>query len=342
MRSWLRTALVAILGLGLVTLFLWNANLRDVWREVTRARIELLALAIAATGLTYLLRAIRWQFLLRPIGHVGLANAFRTTVIGFAASTMLPARAGEVLRPWLLARKEGLSATAAFATVILERVLDTVTVLVLFAVFLLVADPQATSGDPAALSRLKIGGAGAAAVSVAVLVVMFVLAGHPGTLARIEAMFHAVLPARFAAMADRFTRTFAEGLAIVRQPARLAGALLLSVPLWLSIAGGIFLVTRAFSIEMPYIGAFLLMALLVVGVAVPTPGAVGGFHYFYRLGATAFFGATNDRAVGAAIVLHAVSFGPVTIAGLLFLAQEGLSLSGVTTLVRSSRAEEAA
>jgi uncharacterized membrane protein YbhN (UPF0104 family) len=215
-------------------------------------------------------------------------------------------------------------------------------VLVLFAVFLLVADPQATSGDPAALSRLKVGGAGAAAVSLAVLVVMFVLAGHPGTLARIEALFHAVLPVRLAAMADRFTRTFADGLAIVRQPVRLAGALLLSVPLWLSIAGGIFLVTRAFSIEMPYIGAFLLMALLVVGVAVPTPGAVGGFHYFYRLGATAFFGATNDRAIGAAIVLHAVSFGPVTLAGLLFLAQEGLSLSGVTTLVRSSRAEEAA
>ena len=70
MRSWLRTALVAVLGLGLVTLFLWNANLHDVWREVTRARIELLALAVAVTGLTYLLRAIRWQFLLRPIGHV--------------------------------------------------------------------------------------------------------------------------------------------------------------------------------------------------------------------------------------------------------------------------------
>jgi len=342
MRSWLRTALVAVLGLGLVTLFLWNANLHDVWRAVTRARMELVALAVGVTGLTYLLRAIRWQFLLRPVGHVRLANAFRTTVIGFAANTVLPARAGEVLRPWLLARKEGLSATSAFATVILERVLDTVTVLVLFAVFLLVADQQATSGDPAALSRLKVGGAGAAAVSVAVLVVMFVLAGHPGTLSRIEALFHAVLPARLAAMADRFTRTFADGLAIVRQPVRLAGALLLSVPLWLSIAGGIFLVTRAFSIEMPYIGAFLLMALLVVGVAVPTPGAVGGFHYFYRLGATAFFGATNDRAIGAAIVLHAVSFGPVTLAGLLFLAQEGLSLSGVTTLVRSSRAEDAA
>ena len=59
------------------------------------------------------------------------------------------------------------------------------------------------------------------------------------------------------------------------------------------------------------------MALLVVGVAVPTPGAVGGFHEAFRLGATTFYGAPNDRAVGAAIVLHAVSFVPVTALGLV-------------------------
>ena len=83
-------------------------------------------------------------------------------------------------------------------------------------------------------------------------------------------------------------------------------------------------------------------ALLVIGVAVPPPGAVGGFHYFYRLGVTAFYGAANDRAVGAAIVLHAVSFVPVALAGLLFLAQEGLSLTRAGSLVRSGEAGTAA
>ena len=102
---------------------------------------------------------MRWQYLLVPIGHVGFGNALRTTVIGFAASAVLPARAGEVLRPWLLARKEGLSATAAFATIILERVLDTVMVLLLFGLFLLLADPDFAHGDPVAFSRLKLGGA---------------------------------------------------------------------------------------------------------------------------------------------------------------------------------------
>jgi hypothetical protein len=74
------------------------------------------------------------------------------------------------------------------------------------------------------------------------------------------------------------------------------------------------------------------MALLTVGVAVPTPGAVGGFHYAFRVGATAFFGAPAERAVGAAIVLHAIAFLPVTLLGLLFMVQDGLDLGRLRRL----------
>lgn len=342
MRASLRTVLVALLAVLLLVLFLRNTDLNQVWAEVLRARLELVVLAIGVTGLTYVFRAIRWRYLLAPIGHVSLANAFRTTVIGFAATALLPARAGEVLRPWLLARKEGLSATAAFATIILERVLDTVMVLLLFGVFLFLTDPGVGRGDQIAFGRLKLGGAVAAALSVAALAAMFVLAGHPATMARIEAVLQRLLPARMSGAAMRFVHMFAEGLAIVRQPRRLGMAMLLSVPLWLSIAVGIWLVSLAFHVQLPFTGSFLIMALLVIGVAVPTPGAVGGFHYFYRLGATAFYGAPNDRAVGAAIVLHAVSFVPVAMLGLVFLAQEGLSLTRVGTLVRAGGVEGSA
>jgi hypothetical protein len=339
MRASLRTALVALLAIGLLALFLRNTDLHQVWAEVQRARLDLVALAVGITGLTYLFRAIRWQYLLAPIGRVSLRNAFTTTVIGFAATALLPARAGEVLRPWLLARKEGLSATSAFATIILERVLDTVMVLLLFGLFLLLTDPEISRGDELAFARLKLGGAIAAAISVLVLVMMFVLAGHPATMATIERVLQRVLPERIAGVVTRLAHTFAEGLAIVRQPARLAMSMVLSIPLWLSIAAGIWTVSHAFHIELPFTGSFMIMALLVVGVAVPTPGAVGGFHYFYRLGVTAFYGAPNDRAVGAAIVLHAVSFLPVAIAGLILLAREGLSLSRVGALVRADGAE---
>jgi uncharacterized membrane protein YbhN (UPF0104 family) len=82
----------------------------------------------------------------------------------------------------------------------------------------------------------------------------------------------------------------------------------------------------------PYPGSFLLVALLVIGVAVPTPGAVGGFHEAFRVGVTTFFGATNQAAVGAAIVLHAFSVGPYLLLGLFFAAQEGLNVSGMRHL----------
>ena len=115
MRSRVRTVLICLLTIGLLAFFLRNADMAGVWAETRRARTDLLVLALIVTALTYVLRALRWQYLLAPIGPTHFANAFRTTVIGFAASFLLPARAGEVIRPYLLARKENLSATAAFA-----------------------------------------------------------------------------------------------------------------------------------------------------------------------------------------------------------------------------------
>jgi uncharacterized membrane protein YbhN (UPF0104 family) len=79
------------------------------------------------------------------------------------------------------------------------------------------------------------------------------------------------------------------------------------------------------------------MTLLVVGVAVPTPGQVGGFHTAYKIAVMTFFGATESTAVGAAIVLHAVSFLPVTLLGLFFMAREGLSLGRMRSLAEDGK-----
>jgi uncharacterized membrane protein YbhN (UPF0104 family) len=196
------------------------------------------------------------------------------------------------------------------------------------------------SGDHT-LDQVKLGGLVAAGACVVMLVVFFFLAGHPGTLERLTSGLTRVLPESLGGTAVRLVHAFSEGLGIVRQPGRLLMALALSVPVWLAIGAGIYLATRAFHIDMPFSGTFLIQALLVVGVAVPTPGAVGGFHYFYRLGTTVFYGAPNDRAVGAALVLHAISFVPVAIVGLILLAQEGLSLSRAGAIARTG-AEEAA
>lgn len=329
LRNLFKTVVVIGLAVGLMALFLRNADLRQVWASVTAARMDYLLLSLLLTCATFLVRAERWQYLLGPLGPTRFWVVFRTTVIGFGASAILPARAGEVIRPYLLARREGLSATAAFATILVERILDLVAVLSLMAVFLIFFDPGLEARDSAFFSAIRFGGLVMAPIAIGALLVMFFMAGHPERLHEWLLKAERVLPARVAAMIANFARTFAEGFAVVRRPERLVAAMAWSMVLWATIAAGIWAVSIGFGIAMPFTGAWLMLAPLVVGVAVPTPGGVGGFHEAYRLGATAFFGADNDTAVGAAIVLHAFSVVPVTIAALLFMVQDGLKLGGM-------------
>ena len=336
MQPRVRNALIFLLTLGLLGIFLRSVDLSDVWAETRRANPLPLVLAVIVTGITYAIRSLRWQYLLAPIGKTHFTTAFRTTVIGFAATFLLPARAGEVIRPYLLARKEGLNATAAFATIILERLLDLLVVLMLFAGFVLTAAPGVVSGDPEQFARVKFGGLVAGGVAIAGAIVLFALAGHPERMGRIALRVERVLPEKLARIVARFVETFAQGLAVMRQPGRMLVALALSFPLWLAIAAGIWLTSQAFHITFPYPASFLVMTILVVGVAVPTPGAVGGFHLAYQIAVELFFGAPTDRAVGAAILLHAISFIPVTILGIIFMAAEGLTLGGARKLAEET------
>lgn len=330
------------LAVGLLAIFLRNADLTRVWAEMQSARADLLVVSVLLTFVMYLVRAERWQYLLQPLGSTRFWVAFRTTVIGFAASFLLPARAGEVLRPYLLAREERLSATAAFATIIVERILDLVAVLILLGAFFLWFAGDAATAAPALYRAVAVGGLALAPVGLGVLAAMFVMAGHPERLHGLVLRAERVLPARIAQAVAGFARTFAEGLAVVRRPSRLLWAMAWSLVLWLCIAGQVYVLAHAFNVALPFAGSFLLTALLVVGVSIPTPGGVGGTHEALRLGLTSFYAADNDVAVGAAIVHHAINFAPVTLLGLWFIARDGLSLGRLRAMSKDARRESEA
>lgn len=332
MRAVVRTILVTALAVGLLAFFIRNADLSRVWTQMRGARADLLALTIVLTIAMYLVRAERWQYLLEPLGHTRFWVAFKTTVIGFAATFALPARAGEVLRPYLLARREGLPFTATFATIAIERILDLCAVLTLLGVYMALYRQQAANASPALYRAVAWGAVVVGAAAVAVLAMMFAMAGHPQRLHRFVLGIERVVPARLAELVAGLARTFAEGLAVVRRPRRLVASLGWSVILWMVISGQTWIVARAFGIEVPFIGSFLLTAMLVVGISVPTPGGIGGVHEAFRLGVTAFFGANNDTAVGAAIVWHALSIVPVIVAGVWFAIRDGLTVGSLSTL----------
>ena len=333
-----RTALVTLLAVGLLVWFLRHANLADVWRQVQKARIDLLLAAVGVVAATYWARAVRWRYLLSPIGPTRFRTVFRATIIGFAALGLLPARAGDVLRPYLLSRQEGLSLTSTFATIVIERVLDLMAVLALLAVYLAVAADM-SSMSPALLRSVIVSASVAGLMALVLAGVLWVVASHPERVGGYVQTADRVLPHALARRLARMARSFSGGLAVTRRPRELVAAGVWSVGIWMLGAAEVWLVTHAFGMALPFAGSFLVQALLVIGVSVPTPGGVGSYHEAYRFGMTTFFGASNTNAIAAAIVVHAISFVPVILLGLVFMAQDGLSLGRLKELARSAPEE---
>ena len=335
MRRHLRTAIVIAFTVALMAFFLRSADLASVWSHVRHARIDLISAAFGAIAASYVVRVWRWQRLLAPIGQVGFATAAWATVIGFATTAVLPGRLGEVLRPYLLARRERLSASAALATVVLERLLDLIAVVLLFGVFLLFFSGDLPQTDARVLTALKVTGLVAALGAGTMLALLLVAAGAPDRVAGVVAQVARRLPPRFGASVGRFLIKFSAGLGIARHPGRFMRAFAWSFPLWLCLCVSTWCMCQAFGIALPPAGSLLMMMLMVLGVSVPTPAGVGGFHAAFQFGVTGFYAAPVDAAVGAALVLHALSFGPVTLLGIVWMARDGLTFRSAVDLASS-------
>jgi uncharacterized protein (TIRG00374 family) len=326
----LRTAPVLVLTILLLALFARGVDFADVGRQIVDADLPPLLLALIASSSAYVLRAWRWQFLLRAVGPTRFTSAFRATAIGFAASFLLPGRTGEALRPYLLARRDGVSVVAAFATIVVERLLDLLAVLILFA-GVLVAAPPAPRNDVFLMTALRTGGLWAGAIALAGFSVLVLVARYPQIAERIVTGATR-LPARAGAAIASISGTFIAGVMVLRRPWHAALALAGAFPLWGCTALSIWAVSRAFHLGVPPSGAFVLLILLAVGVSIPTPGGVGTVHYLFRLGATTLYAASDARAAGAAIVFHAFTVVPISVAGVWLAAAQGMSLGRLRTL----------
>jgi glycosyltransferase 2 family protein len=335
----LRTGIVSLLAIGLLAWFLRGTNFADVWLQVRQVRADLLVASLVAVGLTFISRTIRWRYLLSPLGETRMRTVFRATVIGFGALAVLPVRVGDVIRPYVLARQEGLPVSSVFATIVMERVLDLVAVLALLAFY--VWGFAGESELPARLlNPIEASATIAAATAGTLLVVMWVLATHPERIGRLAEALARVLPGKLSGRVGLLASAFSSGFAVARSARAFALAVLWSFAVWLAIAAQSWTVTIAFGIPMSFPGTFLLQSMLVIGVAVPTPGGVGSFHEAYRLGVTTFFHATGNQAVAAAIVTHLISFIPPVLGGILFMAQDGLSFGRLGALANSARDKE--
>jgi uncharacterized protein (TIRG00374 family) len=332
----------------LLAFFFRGMDWASLGHALAAARLLPLAVFVVVSVLIYVVRAWRWGWLLQPLARVRFVDLFSATMVGFTSGLLIP-RAGELVRPWLVSRRYPVPFSAGLATIILERIIDMITVLVLFSIYLFVLPAPAEQHDgrvlfelwglrPTAMGFIEAGGVVAIVTVVVAIAVLAALHAKP---ARVIGWLEARLaraPRWISGPLSRVLHSFSDGLAVLRAPlAHLGGIFAQSLALWLLIALGFQLNNAAFGIDLPFRAAFLLIAFLVVGVAIPTPGMVGGFHAFYLIALADVFGVPRERAAAAGIAAHALSNVPVLLLGLAFLGREGLSLGRVAQVAREGR-----
>src|SRR5260221_14198166 len=237
-------------------------------------------------------------------------NLTSPTMIGFIISFLVPLRVGEVVRPVLLARRERLHAGAALATIALERLLDTLTVMILFAVFvlsarggsLLAAPP---GGEAQAAVFLRRGVMAAAAFVLLGLPIVVILVAVP---TRVVAFLHPLNPGRRSGALGRAIasiKTFVQGFGALRRARDLVPCLLLSFALWLTIDLSVLLGVKAFGLPLRFTDILLLIVPLALGIVVPTPGGVGPYEFLGQTSLAGFWGVDAARAAAPPGTLHA-------------------------------------
>jgi hypothetical protein len=325
-RHLVKVAVSLGLALVLFAYFLHRAPLREVSQTLLHVRLGWFLAALGVALLTYLVRALRWGLILRPVGKAPTSQIIGCTAAGFATSAVLPARAGELARPLLLSSLSGLPPAGTLASILTERLLDGAAMLLLFIAGVTLAPAGVTPGSLATLQHAAL--LTALGLVAAVVFVEFLLRRREATVGTLVRL----LPARFRERGARFFHHLLDGLEVLRSPVRLLEITLWSLALWLLIGFQLVLLAWAFEFPLSLGHAFIVVTLSVVGLAVPTPAGVGGFHAMIQFALTQFLGVNTSTATAYALLHHAICFFPITVLGLAYMGAVGFSLDRAARL----------
>lgn len=326
-----RSVRIAI-GMVISLAALWLAvPPRSEWANVAAAFARVhyaYVLPIALINVySILIRCQRWRLLLRPVGDVPLLPLFSATAIGFFCNMILPLRVGEVVRPVLLARRTGTPVSSVFASVVLERLLDMLTILVFLGLTMtLVPVSDAIRRSGIAFLLLAI---------IAVTAIFALQRRHRIAIGTVEWLLRR-LPDSLATRAEHALHSFIDGLQGIGDGPVMVRILAYSLFLW-SVIGSIFaLGFIACDLPVPLVSGGLALVTIVAGaVSAPSaPGFIGTFQAGCIVG-LGLFGISRADAVPYAFVVWAAQWVAQIVLGVVFVLRENISFREVTAVEES-------
>jgi uncharacterized protein (TIRG00374 family) len=319
--DWKAALGIAISAAGLYWVFR-NQSLSDIVGEVRKADPVYFTLATICATAVFWIRAWRWKALIDPIRTgTSFRSRFGATTIGFMGNNLFPARVGEFMRPLALSRQEKLPVVSCFTSIVLERMLDGLTVITMLFISMTLKLPSLQGAEEHASHARLIG-----AVMLTVVLVFVAFVMWPATAAKVIERAVRPLPARAQHHVMNAFEAFLKGASALRNPVFLARAGSWSIFLWLINALGFWFAFKAFSLPYSFNAALFFQGLLVVGVAVPSgPGFFGVYEWWASTVLVTMWGANAVTANAFAVAYHIAGYIPVTVIGLYYAHQFGIS-----------------
>ena len=286
----------------------------------------------------FFMRAFRWRILLKPVApKASRWDLLMAILIGAAANTLLPARAGEIAKPLVASRKLGVPFAAVLATAVMERVYDIFGLICVLVTMVIVLPHQPGDGsahDAVLVYKLKLYGGAFGLVALSCMVVFFVLASRGQQAGRVFRKITALAPDPVAKPFDQLFDGFVVGLGSARDLGGMARAAGISAVIWFNGALAIYLLFYAFGFELSFGAACFTAVAIALAVVLPqAPGFLGVFQVAMEQ-TMLLWSVEPTGAKAFAMLFWAVSFIPVTTLGLLALWREGLSLREIWSTER--------
>jgi hypothetical protein len=344
----LRYGLTAVLFVALLGWVVYKVRHNPEWQnfefaqfQATLVRLDYRFLLVALVTIysTYLLRSLRWREFLLPIKATSVFNLLTATIIGFGGLALL-GRPGELVRPYLISRKEELPITTQMAVWVLERVYDLSMIIVIVGgvMYFWLSAGDLRRGSAAALHHVRAAGLSILIMTVAGIVVLVLFRRYwrsfvPWLVARLR-----FLPARLVKGIRSVCEDFGQGLSSLRSSRAFFVGVAYTAAVWLSISLGYFITLRAFGpplSDFSFAAAVTVMGFAIAGSMLQVPGIGGGNQVFTILALTELFGVRPEIATSAALVLWLLTFVAVVPPALIFLLREGLSWRKLRLLTAS-------
>ena len=331
---------MALLAVAIIWWFGRRLDWHQVKVSVAQSDWRLIALACGVILLGYLWRAIRWQALLSPLTKTSLREVWIATTVGYAAVLTL-GRVGEIVRPVVLPMRDSrVRPAASIVTIMIERLYDTMTVVLVFGLNLFWLKPV-SGADFGPARMIGFGLVGAGVIATVFLIVFRWRSAQVINWLDRKIRTGTGLRARVKRALVSTLEQLATALSVLSDVRLLATTVGWSIALWFFVALANLLVCRAFGLRFGFSHILFVLGWSMIGSAIPTPGGAAGAFHAVTAAALILLGVAQNQAAAISIVLHLVDFAPAALFGLFYFLRGDVSLSRLRKLISADAVEHA-